>query len=201
MTRQETYQLVECHSMKSSDKKNEILDCAQALIQTRGYNGFSYADISSTVGIRKASIHHHFPTKVDLVVAVVERYRDFFNTCLLNINTENNWISKIKLYAGLYHKALAEDKLCLCGMLASDMETLPDEVKKVVRGFLSDNANWLTEVLFLHYPEISKKRLLNIAWQIINLLQGGITMARILQDPLIFSSSCEEMLSQLEHLS
>lgn len=61
--------------MKTSDKKNEILDCAQTLIQKRGYNGFSYADISSTVGIRKASIHHHFSTKVDLAVAVVERYR------------------------------------------------------------------------------------------------------------------------------
>jgi TetR/AcrR family transcriptional regulator, transcriptional repressor for nem operon len=187
--------------MKTSDKKNEILDCAQALIQTRGYNGFSYADISNAVGIRKASIHHHFPTKVDLVVAVVERYRDVFNACLLNIDAQENWISKIKLYAELYQEVLDEDKLCLCGMLASDMETLPDEVKKVVRGFLSDNADWLSEVLLSHYPEISKKRLLNIAWQIINLLQGGIMMARILQDSMVFSASCEEMMSQLKHLS
>ena len=187
--------------MKTSDKKNEILDCAQALIQTRGYNGFSYADISNIVGIRKASIHHHFPTKVDLAIAVVERYRDVFNACLLNINAKQNWISKIKLYAELYQEVLAEDKLCLCGMLASDMETLPDEVKKVVRGFLSDNADWLTGVLLSNYPKISKKRLISVAWQIINCLQGGIMMARILQDPMIFSASCEEMMSQLKHLS
>lgn len=187
--------------MKTSDKKNEILDCAQALIQTRGYNGFSYADISSTVGIRKASIHHHFPTKVDLAVAVVLRYRSMFNAHLLNINTQENWMSKIRLYAELYQEVLGEDKLCLCGMLASDMETLPDEVKKAVRGFLSDNADWLTGVLFSNYPEISKKRLINIAWQIINLLQGGIMMARILQDPMIFSDSCEEMMSQLKRIA
>jgi TetR/AcrR family transcriptional repressor of nem operon len=187
--------------MKTSDKKNEILDCAQALIQTRGYNGFSYADISNTVGIRKASIHHHFPTKIDLAVAVVERYRCVFSACLLNINAQQNWMSKIKLYVELYQDVLTEDKLCLCGMLASDMETLPDEVKKVVRAFLSDNADWLTEVLCGHYSKISKKRMLNVAWQIINLLQGGIMMARILQDPMIFSASCEEMMSQLKHLS
>ncbi len=187
--------------MKTSDKKNEILDCAQALIQTRGYNGFSYADIASAVGIRKASIHHHFPTKVDLAVAVVERYRDAFNMCLLNISTQENWLIKIRLYAELYQDVLNEDKLCLCGMLASDMETLPDEVKKVVRGFLLDNADWLTEVLLSNYPKFSKERLLYIAWQIINVLQGGIMMARILHDPIIFSASCEEMMSQLKHLS
>src|SRR5262245_51674174 len=112
--------------MKTSDRKEEILDCAQSLIQTRGYNGFSYADISGRVGIRKASIHHHFPTKVDLAVAVIARYSAAFNNCLSNINAQENWMSKIRLYAELYREALDEDKLCLCGMLASDMETLPD---------------------------------------------------------------------------
>ena len=188
--------------MKISDKKNEILNCAQALIQERGYNGFSYADISSIVGIRKASIHHHFPTKVDLAVAVVERYREVFNANLLSINSQTNWLNKVRLYAELYKDALRENKLCLCGMLASDMETLPDEIKKVVRVFLLDNANWLSDVLANSTnPKRSKKRMLNRAWQIINLLQGGIIMARILHDPSIFSESCEEMLSQLQHLS
>lgn len=187
--------------MKTSDKKKEILDCAQTLIQKRGYNGFSYADISSAVGIRKASIHHHFPTKVDLVVALVGRYREDFNSCLLNINIQKNWMSKVRLYAELYKNVLSEDKLCLCGMLASDMETLPDGVKTVVRGFLNDNADWLVEVLAKDNPKLTKQRLLNIAWQIINLLQGGIMMARILQDPMVFSAGCEEMMSQLEYLS
>ncbi|HSW92990.1 MAG TPA: TetR/AcrR family transcriptional regulator [Gammaproteobacteria bacterium] len=181
--------------------KNDILDCAQALIQIRGYNGFSYADVSDTVGIRKASIHHHFPTKVDLAVAVVQRYRDAFNARLLNISHQKNASSHIRLYAELYQEALSQDKLCLCGMLASDMETLPDEVKKVVRGFLSDNAAWLVTVLHNNYPKISKKRLINIAWQIINLLQGGMIMARVSQDPGMFSASIKEMISQLKYLS
>lgn len=109
-------------------------------------------------------------------------------------------MSKIKLYAKLYENALTEDKLCLCGMLASDMETLPDEVRKVVCDFLYDNADWLVAVLSSNNPKLPKHRLLDIAWQIINLLQGGIMMARIFQDPKIFSVSCEEMMSQLKHL-
>ncbi|MBA2709513.1 MAG: TetR/AcrR family transcriptional regulator [Tatlockia sp.] len=188
--------------MKTSDKKNEILDCAQSLIQKRGYNGFSYADISNTVGIRKASIHHHFPTKVDLTVAIIERYGEIFTTCLLNINSNKNWMDKIRLYAQVYNQVLGEDKLCLCGMLASDMETLPENIKKAVRGFLSNNADWLAEVLAGNEnSQLTKKRSLNIAWQIINQLQGGILMARILENPAIFYDSCEELMLQLKHLS
>lgn len=187
--------------MKTSDKKSEILDCAQALIQKRGYNGFSYADISDAVGIRKASIHHHFATKVDLAIAVIERYSELFTACLLNINAQKSWIEKIQLYAELYKEVLGEDKLCLCGMLASDVETLPDEVKKVVRNFLYANADWLVGVLASNKPQFPNQRLYNIAWQIINSLQGGIMMARTLQDPKIFSASCEELMFQLNHLS
>ncbi|RUV11465.1 TetR/AcrR family transcriptional regulator, partial [Mesorhizobium sp. M7A.T.Ca.TU.009.01.3.1] len=60
-------------SMASTSEK--ILDVAQSLIVAGGYNGFSYADISAAIGIRKASIHHHFPTKAELVSVLVDRYR------------------------------------------------------------------------------------------------------------------------------
>ena len=59
-----------------SSTADDILDCAQSLILAGGYNGFSYADIAEVVGIRKASIHHHFPSKVDLVRMLVLRYRE-----------------------------------------------------------------------------------------------------------------------------
>ena len=186
--------------MKTYDKKEEILNCAQTLIQKRGYNGFSYADISSVVGIRKPSIHHYFPTKTDLAVAVVERYREAFNVSLLNIGSQKNWLEKINQYAQLYKQVLEEDRLCLCGMLASDVETLPEKVQKVIRDFFSDNVRWLTGILTDRHPEIPGERLSGIAWQIINLLQGGVIMARILQDPTVFSSSKDEMLRQLNHL-
>jgi AcrR family transcriptional regulator len=58
-----------------STTSDDILACARSLIVAGGYNGFSYADIAGVVGIRKASIHHHFPSKVDLVRTLVARYR------------------------------------------------------------------------------------------------------------------------------
>ncbi|MBA2711267.1 MAG: TetR/AcrR family transcriptional regulator [Tatlockia sp.] len=186
--------------MKISDKKNEILDCAQSLIQKRGYNGFSYADISSKVGIRKASIHHHFPTKVDLAIAIIERYGEDFDTYLATINGQNDWLKKIELYTEVYKTVLSEDKLCLCGMLASDMDSLPEEVKMKVRNFLSVNADWLADILAAN-TKLSKIRIINISWQILNQLQGGLMLARILENPSLFKNSCQEMLSQLKNLS
>src|SRR5262249_62421703 len=55
-----------------------ILDTAQALAQVRGYNGFSYADISAELAITKPSIHYHFPSKAQLAEALIARYRRRF---------------------------------------------------------------------------------------------------------------------------
>ena len=45
--------------------RSRILDVAEQLVQTRGFNGFSYADISAELGITKASLHYHFATKAE----------------------------------------------------------------------------------------------------------------------------------------
>jgi len=52
------------------DTATRILDTAERLVQSRGYNGFSYADIAERVGITKASLHHHFETKATLGQAI-----------------------------------------------------------------------------------------------------------------------------------
>jgi TetR/AcrR family transcriptional repressor of nem operon len=184
---------------KHSSTKDEIIKSAQELIQTRGYNGFSYADISAIVGIRKASIHHYFPSKVDLAVEVARRYQETFNKYLLNISIEKkSWVDKVRAYIKLYEKVLQDDKLCLCGMLASDSAILPSELKEVLQDFFSSNVAWLMKVLLSHPATLSQKRLRQISWQIINSLQGGIMVARIFSKPKLFSSACEELIISLE---
>jgi TetR/AcrR family transcriptional repressor of nem operon len=187
---------------RSSSTKNDILDSAQELIQTRGYNGFSYADISTIVGVRKASIHHHFPSKTDLAIEVIRRYNDTFNACLLNIMAEKkSWLDKIRAYIKLYGNVLHDDKLCLCGMMASDIETLPIELKMEIRHFFSDNVAWLSKILVSHYSAMPKKRLNQVSWHIIGSLQGGIMMARMFEKREIFSSASEELINSLKQLA
>ncbi len=51
-----------------------ILDVAERLVQTRGFNGFSYADIAAELHITKASLHYHFASKAELGEALILRY-------------------------------------------------------------------------------------------------------------------------------
>ena len=101
--------------------REEILDSAQELIQKKGINGMSYADISKKVNIKKASIHHHFPTKEDLVNCLVERYYTQFKTHVNEILCSSlKPKTKLQRFMRLFENTLIEgksDKACLCGCL------------------------------------------------------------------------------------
>ena len=70
--------------------RDEILDAAQHLLQTKGCHGFSLRDLGEEVGLRSASLHHHFPAKADLITAVVRRYRDRLNARIAAIEAETD---------------------------------------------------------------------------------------------------------------
>ncbi|MEM6252930.1 MAG: TetR/AcrR family transcriptional regulator [Cyanobacteria bacterium P01_D01_bin.156] len=126
----------------------QILDVAQDLVRCRGYSAFSYADISAQVGIRKASIHYHFPTKEALVQALVQRYRTAFQERLKGIeSTEPDPQKQLQQFVALYRSGLSECQICLCGMLSVEIEILADPIQQEVRAFLSDTKTWLKDVL------------------------------------------------------
>ena len=98
-----------------------ILDEAERLAQTRGFNGFSYADVAAAVGTTKAALHYHFPTKADLGRALIERYAARFFAALAEIGASGDAEpEQLRRYATLYGDVLRQDRLCLCGMLAAE---------------------------------------------------------------------------------
>ncbi|MBX5197596.1 TetR/AcrR family transcriptional regulator [Rhizobium sp. NZLR10] len=129
---------------------DEILASARALITTGGYNGFSYADIAEVVGIRKASIHHHFPSKTDLVRTLIQRYRDDaeMGVAALERNVQDP-LALLKTYAGHWAKCIddASRPFCVCALLASELPALPPEVAEEVKGFFRFLSAWLTSVM------------------------------------------------------
>ena len=93
--------------MVSLSTKDQILHSAQALAQTRGFNAFSYADIADELGIRKASIHHHFPSKLDLEYELLTRYRSEFVEELSSIKSNASDSSEqLQRYIELYFSCL-----------------------------------------------------------------------------------------------
>jgi TetR/AcrR family transcriptional repressor of nem operon len=125
-----------------------ILDVAERLVQSRGYNGFSYADIAKELGITKASLHYHFAGKAELGEALIERYGARFAEALTSIDsTIPDSLAKLHAYASLYADVLRGDRMCLCGMLAAEYQTLPEPMRGSVIRFFDHNVAWLASVL------------------------------------------------------
>jgi TetR/AcrR family transcriptional regulator, transcriptional repressor for nem operon len=129
---------------------DEIIRCARSLIISGGYNGFSYADIADVVGIRKASIHHHFPTKVDLVRTLLERYREEFDAGVAEIDERfPDPMDRLRAYIGFWEGCIGDPTaaFCVCALLASEIPLLPQEIARELRGHFQALSAWLASVL------------------------------------------------------
>jgi TetR/AcrR family transcriptional repressor of nem operon len=125
-----------------------MLDVAERLAQTRGFNGFSYADIAAEVGVTKASLHYHFSSKAALGRALITRYTERFAAALEAIAaTAEPAPAKLGQYVELYEGVLVRDRMCLCGMFAAEFATLPAPMQAEVRRFFDGNEDWLAAIL------------------------------------------------------
>ena len=132
----------------NQDTRSQLLTHAEAVVRGQGYAGFSYADLTERVGIRKASIHHHFPVKEDLGMALIDAYTERFTQALEDITAATPAASeRLRAYAGLYRSGLQAGQGCLCGVLASELNGLPDRIRAGVRRFFDLNADWLEGVI------------------------------------------------------
>src|SRR3954452_9887976 len=125
-----------------------ILDVAERLLQVRGYNGFSYGDVATELGITRAALHYHFKGKSELGQALIERYASRFAEALGTLDaTAPDAAAKLRGYVALYTDVLSADRMCLCGMLAAEHRTLPDPLQRAVCDFFSANTVWLRKVI------------------------------------------------------
>src|SRR5256885_11634411 len=130
------------------DTAQRILDVAERLVQTQGFNGFSYADISAELDITKARLPYHFATKAALGSALITRYCAEFRHALQGVDVSAaDAREKLRRYAGLYAEVLRQHRMCLCGMLAADYTTLPTLMRSGVKEFFDLNESWLARIL------------------------------------------------------
>lgn len=131
-----------------SGTASEILDIAERFVQSRGFNGFSYADVSSELGITKAALHYHFPGKAELGQSLVSRYTDRFIAALGAIDAKGMPApDKLLAYCDLYRATLRGQRMCLCGMLAAEYDTLGEPMRDAIVTFFEHNQTWLAALL------------------------------------------------------
>jgi TetR/AcrR family transcriptional repressor of nem operon len=135
-------------SPADTDTATAILDIAERLIQRRGFSGFSYADIAAELGITKASLHYHFPSKAELGESLIIRYAARFAEALAQIGARAEpAVDRLQAYCAIYRAVLAGQRMCLCGMLAAEYEVLPDPMRRAVVAFFDHNQVWLSTLL------------------------------------------------------
>jgi TetR/AcrR family transcriptional regulator, transcriptional repressor for nem operon len=131
--------------------REQIVQHAIALIMLRGYNGFSYRDLSELVGVKTSSIHYYFPSKDDLVLEAVNVYTQEIADALQTLDASTSASTadvKLAKYVKVFGRVLGDGRqICLCGMLAADVATLPDAVRSALRAFFKMNESWLAKVL------------------------------------------------------
>ncbi len=178
----------------------QILDVAEDLIQKVGFHSFSYADVAEKVGIKKASIHYHFPAKTDLGKAMMLRHRINFQIFLDKLDEdfpvcEERLVSYLNaIFASTYD---ANQKMCLGGMLAANVLTLDQGIQDEVRSFFQMNELWLKKLLIQ-----GKKRgdfkfsgdPSELAKHVLTTIEGTLLFARLYKDRKWLNTATKQIL-------
>jgi TetR/AcrR family transcriptional repressor of nem operon len=183
------------------DTASRALDIASRMVQTRGFNGFSYADIAAELQITKASLHYHFPTKAELGRRLIERYETRFVQALAEIDAAGrNVADKLRRYMRIYAGVLDQRQMCLCGMLAAEYGTLPESMRGVLQHYFEANEHWLSRVLDegrrggeLQFDGTPK----SMAGMLVAALEGAMMLALSYGDTGRFDAAAERLLADL----
>ncbi len=183
--------------------KVALLDAAQELAQTRGYNAFSFRDLSERVGIKTASIHYHFPVKGDLGRELVIRYRQTIAGATREIEARTaDPVERLVRFTGMLRSGIKKGtRMCLCGVFSAEYGTLPENMQKEVRGFFDDCESWLASVLVagraskvLAFKGDPKA----MARSLFCALQGAMLAACAFEDETRFTDAAAFLIDQLQ---
>jgi TetR/AcrR family transcriptional repressor of nem operon len=184
-----------------SNTAEHVLDVAERLVQLRGFNGFSYADVAAELQLTKASLHYHFASKAELGEALIVRYAARFADALQGLNAEDiDAPAKLEGYANLYLDVLRNERMCLCGMLAAEYRTLPAAMQKAVVTFFDDNEAWLETVLEKGRNDGALQfdgRASDTARMIVGALEGAMLVARPYGDISRFEAVASHLVQEL----
>lgn len=135
--------------VRLTDTREQIMDRAAQLLMSRGYNGFSYRDISSHLGVKNAAVHYHFPAKTDLALALIDEYRKVLRRGTAEFMAYGG--SALQQLEGFFAFTEQQCRLgrCICpfGAFSVDYSDLPEELQRATDRFMEETLRWLTRVM------------------------------------------------------
>lgn len=172
--------------MKAPSVREQLLEHALVLLRRRGFNGFSYRDLADLVGVKTSSIHYHFPTKEDLVLAAVTEYSNRVANDLRAIDDTLPSTEQARRYLQSWRDSAHGDLICLAGMLSTEAMSLPEPVHRVLKDFYTMNEAWIRHLLEQSAAQREQPLPLPpkaIAQAVFATLQNGLIASRLFGTP------------------
>jgi len=188
----------------SMDTRQRILDSAQRLTQTRSFHGFSFQDIADEVGVRKASLYHHFESKDDVAVAMLKRAADWVRAELKK--TEGlEPKERLEAYFDIFHQIYGKgERMCPGGSFAAVFDAVSSPVQTAVHRFAKMHVDWLEDVVRDGVEQgqftIGDQRPRDVAAQIAAAVQGALLVGRLSSDRHVLDVVVEGMRRYLGYL-
>src|SRR3954447_1926115 len=168
--------------------RERIVEAAMELFWLKGYGSTSIADILSRSQVNSGSLYYFFPGKQDVLIAVLEAYRDGIGAMLLEPawSSVEDPVERVFALLATYRRALVETDCtygCPIGSLALELHE-PDEP---VRLLLAANFRaWVAAVegclrmaaeRFRHGTDLHA-----LAELALNVMEGGVMQSRTFRD-------------------
>ncbi len=187
--------------MTNSDTKTDLLECAQNLIQSVGVNAMSYNDLSREIGIRKASIHYHFPKKEDLIKALINRCQEVYGEKYLSIVKSDNTVKrKLHMLASIYEDGVKNSRLCPIGMLSAESGSLSKPVQDALNLKIKNTVE-IYEKIFIQGVEENvfslEQNTFDLAYGFFSFLLGAQIISRCADSPDAFRKAAEAYIDSL----
>ncbi|QIT56658.1 TetR/AcrR family transcriptional regulator [Aquisalimonas sp. 2447] len=180
--------------------RKRILDAAGELLQRNGFGGFSYQHIAAQLGVKNAAIHYHFPSKTDLGVALIRRYRANFTWWTDQLATQGlDPVARLEAFCDLEERYLREGKVCPLGVVGVEHAGIPEAMRRETEVFLGELLAWMTRTLeegaaqgVMTYSGSAAGKALSV----LTALQGGLQVARV-GGSTTFQGVVEQLRSEL----
>ncbi|MBW3519468.1 TetR/AcrR family transcriptional regulator [Flavobacterium sp. NKUCC04_CG] len=168
------------------DTRHEIVVLADQLIRSKGFNAFSYADISKVLGLKNAAVHYHFPSKFDLGLTVIKKTIETFE--VLSTSWSGLEIpEQLEQYMGIWDRTKAENCVCLMGALAPSFDTLSIDMQQALTVLGNTIIAWLSQLLekgreahIFNFKGSAKSQ----AYLIQSSLMASLLLEKVLQDDI-----------------
>lgn len=181
--------------------RTALLDAAEGLIRQRGYAGVSYADLAALVGVSKASIHHYFPTKADLALALLGSYDARYDAAMSAIlDAHDDAVARVRAYAALYRSGVEGGLGCLCAAYAAELASLPDPLREGLARFFAKHVAFIEGILAEGRRDGSIGADLEPASHarlVVATLEGALMMERALGGAAGFDGALDALLTTL----